>query len=1235
MDLFEKTKQELIEEVKRLSSILTFDWRSEKAHEVSPSEKKYRLTLEKVGLVALSINKAGLITYCNEALLQFTGWEKENLIGKNWMEVLPKDNQFSEEQEGEFELMFSGNNSINRIKRKIQTVDGSVKHVKFHVIADYASDSFDEITLVGEDITEKKRVIKALKESNEHLYDLFENANDLIQVFAIDGQMLFVNNAWKNTLGYQDEDIVQLKFGDLLHPDYKQATLEIVAQIQQGKHDDKIETVFLTRQGKSIHLIGSINVRYENNKPIAFRGIFHDATERIRAERAQTLYYKIATLTINSNNLETLLHNIHQELKSMIAVNNFHVALYDKEHDSLDFPYYVDETIPHVITTNKRKVGKGLTEYSLFNDKPTLLYEEDILKLEQEQMVELLGPVPKIWLGVPLRLENRTIGVIAVKSHSDRNKYKKRHLELLDFISGQIAIAIERKRNEEKIIEQTARLESIFQSSSHLIWSVNRRMALTNFNQNYARAIFKKYGKLPIMDPQGDNLESMFLANEEYHEFVNEGYREAFQGRPQHFESSSVSQNGHIIWRETYLNPIFLPNGVIEEVSGISHDITEKKNSELAMQESEEKFRSIFESFQDIYYLTDLFGKISMISPSGCELSGYSEDEIIGKHITKFYINQKKQAMLIRELLKTGSVRNFENNLRLKNGEIIQTISNIRLIFNKEGKPVAVEGVARDITYLQQAQTEIIKAKEFAERTLKIKESFLANMSHEIRTPMNGIIGMIDLLNETPLDMEQRKFVHTIKRSSETLLSILNDILDLSKIDAGKMQLRLTSINFEHTVEKLYALFYQQAIGKNITLEYHMAPDVPRYILADEIRLLQIISNLTSNAIKFTAQGGVVINVFLENRYDDTFKVKVEVTDSGIGISDDDLKKLFESFSQVDNSSSKSYAGTGLGLAISKELCKMMNGQIGVRSEAGVGSTFWFTFEARESKRGADKKATRETDVVKSKKFTGYAPKILVVDDNSTNQLVASEILKKAGCIVEVASNGLEAIEKVRSNFYHIVFMDIQMPKMDGITATAEIRNSGLAYMPPIIAMTAYSMQDDKEKFLNSGMDDYISKPITSDMLIGKVFEWAKDAGIEEINVTDKRSILAADRGAVENTNGALALAIDLKVLDKLKSFAEGDMLMSIYSEFAEETEIQLAECKTAMEIRNIKNVLAILHTIRGTAGTLGITPLEETSRHMEASLKQGREENLVSEFEQLSNAFYYFKQQYPFILNS
>jgi PAS domain S-box-containing protein len=1216
MSLQQKSREELeLELVNLQNQLQTYQ---NNVSDPSGISDKLQKALDRVDLLVLFINEQETVTNCNESFLRFTGLSKEEVLGRKWSELMATPETLLESGFQFFSFLEKGN-LVNKIKRKILAKDGSLRNIRFNVLYQGKENDGLGTILVGEDVTEKKKIIKALKEGNEQLEDFFENANDLIQFFSLEGNILFVNKAWKNTLGYSEEEIRFLNFKDIIHPDNLADTLEHLEDIKKGVPADRFETVFTTKNKKNIHVICSVNVKYEQGKPIAFRGIFHDNTERIRAERAQNLYYKIANHTINSENLETLLYNIHQELKTMIAVNNFHVALHDKERNILNFPYYIDENFGDKVTTQSRIFGKGLTEYSLLNNKPTFLYEEDIIHLAKEGALELLGPVPKIWMGVPLKLENRTIGVICVKSHSDRNKYKQRHLELLDFISGQIAIAIERKRNEQKIIEQTARLNAIFQSSSHLIWSVNRNRGLTSFNQNYAEAIFEKYGEYPEIDLISSVPRVMMLSDDAYHEFVNEKYKLAFEGKPQHFESKTTDKHGNDIWRETYLNPIFLPDGRIEEVSGISHDITEKKHWELALQESEEKFRNIFESFQDIYFRTDIYGRITMISPSGFEISGYTLEEVLDKHITAFFINPKKQTNLIKQLIKTGTVRNYENNLILKDGSVMQSISNIRLIYNKEGKPVAVDGVVRDITYLKKASEELYKAKEIAERSLKVKETFLANMSHEIRTPMNGVIGMIDLLNETDLDEDQRKYVQTIKKSSETLLNILNDILDLSKIEAGKMQLRLTPVSLESTVEKLFSLFYQQAVNKKIELKYNLDPELPQIVLADETRLLQIMSNLTSNSIKFTDQGSVTINMLLDRKAGNTYTIKVKIIDTGIGISEENQKKLFQTFSQIDDSSTKPYAGTGLGLAISKELCKLMNGEIGVETTLGTGSTFWFTFEAKESKRNAVVKSMEETPLRITDNFKDAKPYVLLVDDNAINQMVASEILKKSGCIVDVAENGLVAIEKVKENSYDVIFMDIQMPQMDGITATREIKKLQIPGIAPIIAMTAYSMKEDKEKFLLGGMDDYISKPIKAENLIQKVKEWG-----ENKKFTDQGNEAAA------NTSNDI---FNEEIFNKLKTYANAQTLNKIYSEFEKETEQQLEICKNSLLTEDFQTILNNLHTLKGTAGTLGVSKLESYARTVEGNLKAGRSENLEYEMEELHRIFIEFRDNYKSII--
>jgi PAS domain S-box-containing protein len=1190
-------------------------------------EKILQKAFEKISLLVVTIDQDGIIMYANEAFLSSIGWDQPRIVGQNWKEFLEPGKDLNKEEH--IYTLLKKQGFIDQLKRKFLSKEGDTRTIKFSVVIHHPLSSDKHLTtLIGEDITDRKKVIRALKDSNEQLQDLFENANDLIQVFDLDGHIQFVNRAWKETLQYSDEEILSLNFRDILSKEHLDATIEHLNNILAGKKDDKFETVFTSKYGRNIQVIGSVNVRYEKDKPVLFRGIFHDNTEHMRAERAQNLYYKISSLAINSDKLDTLLANIHNELRTIIAVNNFHVALYDKDHNYLNFPYYVDENIGTKPISMKRIVGKGLTEYSLFNEEPTFLYEEDIEELAEKGIVELLGPIPKIWLGVPLKLENRTIGVICVKSHSDRNKYKKRHLELLDFISGQIALVIERKRNEEKIIDQTARLNAIFESSSHLIWSVNRRRGLTSFNQNYANAIFRKYQKHPsIDDGSGTIREILVLSDPSYHDFIDRKYTQAFNGHPQHFEASNTNQNGEIFWRETYLNPIFLPDGRIDEVSGISHDITEKKQWEMTIQESEEKFRNIFESFQDIYYRTDLHGKITMISPSGCELSGFSQDEIIGKHISDFFTTNKQQGNLIREVLKTGRVKNYETNVIMKDGVAIQCISNIRLIFNKEGKPVAVDGVARDITFLKKASEDLLHAKEIAEKSLKVKENFLANMSHEIRTPMNGVIGMIDLLNETPLMEEQRKYVQTIKKSSETLLNILNDILDLSKIEAGKMQLRLAPISIEQTIEKLHSLFYQQAALKNLELLYSIDSNVPKIILADETRLLQILSNLTSNAIKFTDKGSVKIQISLQERKDILNKIKVTISDTGIGIAPDKLNMLFGYFSQVDTSSSKTYGGTGLGLAISKELCKLMNGEIGVHTEANVGSAFWFTFEANESKRIVESKKEPE-DSFMGKEILKDFPRILLVDDNAINLFVASEILRKAGCEVDTAGTGLEAIQKVKENSYKIILMDIQMPQMDGVEATSEIRKLNLSHTPPIIAMTAYSMKEDKERFILSGLDDYIAKPIKADVLIDKVKEWLR----EDLKLSEQVQQLL---NKTINPPADNEVILDKDVFDKLVQLSGVDNIQLIYKEFEYEALEQLDNCKKSMKIDDFLNILNNLHTLKGVSGTLGLKELETISKSIETKLKQGNYPELSNDFNTLENAFNRFKEYYPFFITT
>lgn len=1205
------------------------------------SERKLQQSLENVNFLAISTDQDGYITFCNQALLFACGFQITELLHQNLFDVLLPEGGKALAQR-RFKDSISQGQLSGGFEAFMKTAHGGLLRVKFStIILNNAQEQVSGITIIGENITEKKKVREALNRTSAQLKQLFDNANDLIMVFTSDRSLALVNQAWQDKLEYTVEECKQLRLDQILEPSYRDMFLRYIQRISKGERIEKIETVFLSKSGKQIHLSGSVNCSFENGHPTEFRGIFHNITDRIRAERAQNLYYKIANLTVQSDDLENLFQNIHMELKKIIPVDNFYIGLMD--NNVIRFPYFVDVNYGDSSNQIERKLGRGLTEYAMNQSRPTYLQENEIVKLAVQEKIMLHGPIAKVWLGVPMRLDNRTTGLICVQDYNDPQTYSLKDLELLDFISGQIALAIERKRNEEKITTQTARLHSIFESSSHLIWSVNLEGSHTSYNQNYAVFLQHQY-RLHPKSLGHVNEDGLQITNDQYQQFWGEKYQQVFQGESLNFEMHLTTPDLEEHWLEIYLNPIY-QNGKITEVSGIGHDITEEKQSQLKLKENEETFRNIFESFQDIYFRCSPDGTIHMLSPSLLELTGYDPEVILHKNITDYYLYNSKTKDLIRQLIRKRRVRNFEATIIRKDGELMQCICNVRLIANRN-QGISIEGVARDITQLKKVNEDLVIAKELAEKSLKVKEQFLANMSHEIRTPMNGIIGMIDLLDNTSLDQEQKRFVQTTKKSSETLLNILNDILDLSKIEAGKMKLKLAGCRLSKTIEKLHALFSQNANAKDISLKYHMMGGYPEFVTIDETRFLQVCSNLLSNAIKFTDVGGNVdISVQSKEKQGNKHLVEIKVKDSGIGISKKDMKKLFGSFNQLDTSSTKSYGGTGLGLAISKELCKLMGGDIGVWSAPGLGSTFWFTVqmeEVDESVVEALEKNEKALNVEGYKFPEAEKPKVLLTDDNAINRMVAGEILVKANCSVEFAESGRLAIEKIKSTSYDLIFMDIQMPEMDGVETTQTIRQLEIDSLAPIVAMTAYSMKEDRDRFLEAGMDDYLPKPIKANALIRKVIEYTRPKDLELTVEGTKATSFSPAPQDIGNGPETILLQnedpiVDQTVIRQLGKYGGNELIQMTLDEFAQESKLFLEEMDKSLQEKDYQNILGKLHTLKGNAGTLGVQRIATAAKETEAKLKASSESGypeLSDDLNWLHEKYVEFKNNYLSFLN-
>ena len=573
-------------------------------------------------------------------------------------------------------------------------------------------------------------------------------------------------------------------------------------------------------------------------------------------------------------------------------------------------------------------------------------------------------------------------------------------------------------------------------------------------------------------------------------------------------DARSVNENrtkdGRIITCEWFNTPLMDPDGRFVGVISLAQDITERMRAEEALRESEERFRGTFENAAVGIAHEDADGRFLRVNETYCGIVGYTREELLARTFHDITYPEDLAAELEQfTRLMRGELSRYSLEKRYirKDGSIVWIDMSSSLQRDAAGGHAYAIAILQDISDRKRLESELRNAKEAAEAANRAKDEFLANVSHEIRTPFGAILGMTDLVLDTPLTDDQRQCLTTARSAADSLLGLVEDLLDFEKIEAGKLELAPVEFSLRATLSDTVRTLTVRAQSKGLELVYHVQPDVPDAMVGDAVRLRQVVLNLVNNAIKFTEQGEVVVRVEVASdpALEGEAVLRFVVTDTGIGIAPDDGDRIFRAFEQVDSSTTRRHGGSGLGLTIAARLVDLMGGEIGVESEPGRGSTFFFTARfGRQSYPSEPVDARPSVAISEAAPATGVPPlHILVAEDSEFNVRHLERLLTRRGHHVRLASNGREALNLVRELAFDLLILDLHMPELDGFQVVLSIRERERAAGGhlPVIALTASARKEDHDNCLAAGMDDYLSKPVRAAELFASIDRLAPAPG--------------------------------------------------------------------------------------------------------------------------------------------
>ncbi|HWQ18451.1 MAG TPA: PAS domain S-box protein, partial [Methanotrichaceae archaeon] len=908
------------------------------------------------------------------------------------------------------------------------------------------------------DISERKKAEIALIESKEYLNKIINSIGDPIFVKDRDHRFVLVNDVLCNLMGHPREEIIGRTRTDHDFFPTDQADIfwekdEMVFKSgEENINDEKITDIH-----GMIRDITTKKTLYTDNAGNQFIvGISRDITDRKRADEA---------LREARNYLENLFN--HANAPIIVWDLSFRITRFNHAFEHLT----------------------GRSAEKVIGQRLDILFPESSRDTSFSKIERTLAG--EYWESVEIPILHED-GAVRIVLWNSANIYAEDGKTLLATIAQGTDIT-ERKRAEERLRKAEAQYRALVEQIPAVTYTADLDEASTTL---YISPQIESILGFSPEDYRADpDIWRKRLHPDDRDRVLAQLKQGHASNQPFKSEYRMIARDGQIVWlsdeavavRDSTGKPLFL--------QGVMADITERRQTEAKLNESERRLADIINFLPDATLVIDKEGKVIAWNRAIEAMTGIKAEEILGKgnyeYAIPFY--GERRPILIDLVLKPhAEIEKEYTHLRrqhetltggaympvLKGGGIF-LVGSAAALYDSDGNiSGAIESI-RDVTENKHAAEALRKSKEAAEAAAIAKSEFLANMSHEIRTPMNAVIGMTGLLLNSDLNPDQMECVEMIHSSGEALLSVINDILDFSKIDSGKMGLERQPFDLRSCVKESLDMMGPKAAEKGLNLTCIINDSVPITILSDPTRLRQILINLLSNAIKFTEKGEVEVSIASLAIEHGKSTLHIAVRDTGIGIPQERMDKLFQSFSQVDMSTTRKYGGTGLGLAISKRLIETMGGGIWVESEVGLGSKFHFTLPVGVSLNSLPKPIVAHSQPRSSVQAN---IRILMAEDNAVNQKVLLKMLGRLGYRADVAADGIEALKMLERQKYDLVLMDIQMPEMDGVEATREIRQRW-PNGPMIVALTAYALEGDREKCLEAGMDGYIAKPVKMDDL--------------------------------------------------------------------------------------------------------------------------------------------------------